>query len=139
MQYVTRDAPLRRRLTNTYSRITHGNQAKEICGRMASDITASFNYYNINYDCESTPSDTEYEAYFNQRSVQDAIHVSPKKFLACNDTITDLLMGESVPPPAYSILPAILEAGIFVHIYYGDRDFVFNHIGAELIIQNMTW
>ena len=49
------------------------------------------------------------------------------------------LSEEFVAPPAYSIMPAILDAGISIHIYSGDRDFLFNHIGTELIIQNMTW
>lgn len=106
---------------------------------MAPNISASFNLYNIDYNCEKNASTAEFEAYFNQPTVQDAIHVSPKKFLACNTTIVDLLVDELVPPPAYSILPAILEARILVHIYSGNRDFLLNHIGTELVIQNMTW
>ena len=106
---------------------------------MASNIGASFDLYNIDYNCENNATTDEFEAYFNQPTVQDAIHVSPKEFLACNDTITSLLIDETVPPPAYYILPAFLEAGISIHIYSGDRDFLLNHIGTELVIQNMTW
>lgn len=95
--------------------------------------------YNIDYDCGNTPSTAEFEAYFNQPSVQEVIHVSPQNFVACNDSIMASLSQEFVTPPAYSIMPAILDAGVSIHIYSGDRDFLFNHIGTELTIQNMTW
>lgn len=106
---------------------------------MTSNISASFNIYNVDYGCEDTVPTAEFEAYFNQPSVQHAIHASPTKFGACNGSLLALLPEESVPPPAYSIMPAILDAGVSIHLYSGDRDFLFNHIGTELMIQNMTW
>ncbi|KAL2055521.1 hypothetical protein ABVK25_004329 [Lepraria finkii] len=56
-----------------------------------------------------------------------------------NNTVLDTLSWEYVEPPAYWITPAILEAGIGIHIYSGDYDFLPNHLGTELAIQNMTW
>ena len=105
---------------------------------MASNINASFNEYDIDYDCGNTPS-ANFEAYFNRPSVREAIHVLPQKFVACNNSILARLAEEFVTPPAYSIMPAIVDAGVSIHIYSGDRDFLFNHIGTELMIQNMTW
>lgn len=99
----------------------------------------SWNVYNIGYRCENAPIVDRFIDYFNQPSVRTAIHAPNKTFDVCNSTILQALEQEHVQPAAYSILPAILEQGISVHIYNGERDFLINHIGAELIIQNMTW
>ena len=58
---------------------------------------------------------------------------------SCNNTIFSILSQELVEPPAYSIIPAILEAGIEVHISSGNDDMFLNHFDTELAIQNMTW
>ena len=42
-------------------------------------------------------------------------------------------------PPAYSIIPGLIEQNVGVHIYSGDQDMIVDHIGTELVIQNMTW
>lgn len=116
------------------------NPANQTSGRMAPNESDSFSMYNIDYDCRSTPSTANFEAYFNRPCVRDAIHVSsPQIFVACNNSILNSLTDEFVAPPAYSIMPAILDAGVSIHVYSGDRDFLFNHIGTELTIQNMTW
>lgn len=49
------------------------------------------------------------------------------------------LESEYVQPPTYSILPEILAAGIEVHMFSGDLDFIIDHFGTEYVIQNMTW
>jgi len=36
-------------------------------------------------------------------------------------------------------MPTILEQGLPVHIYSGDWDFLLNHWGSEVAVQNMTW
>lgn len=36
-------------------------------------------------------------------------------------------------------MPTILEQGVLINIYSADYDFLFNHTGTELAIQNMTW
>jgi carboxypeptidase D len=95
--------------------------------------------YNIDYNCGNFPSTAGFEAYFNQPAVRHAIHAPQKAFVACNSSLIATLSEELVTPPAYSLMPAILEAGVSIHIYSGDHDFLFNHIGTELMIQNMTW
>lgn len=99
----------------------------------------SFSQYNINYTCGTVPSEVALEAYLNLPSVQKAIHAPTKKFETCNNTLLSTLSLETITPPAYSIMPAILKQNIKIHIYSADYDFLFNHIGTELMIQNMTW
>ncbi|MCJ1348723.1 hypothetical protein MMC31_006956 [Peltigera leucophlebia] len=98
-----------------------------------------FNMYNINYTCGSAPPTERVEAYFNRLSVQKAIHAPNKTFQLCNNSVQNELGTELVQPPAYSVMPTILEQGVPINIYSADYDFLFNHIGTELAIQNMTW
>jgi len=103
------------------------------------NITHSFSVYNTGYNCQNTPSITGSVHYLNLPNVREAIHAANKTWESCNSTILDALSAELVTPPAYGILPDLLERGLCVHVYSGDQDFLLNHIGTELIIQNMTW
>lgn len=95
--------------------------------------------YNIGYNCQNAPTTDNFVNYFNRPDVQKAIHAPKIRYEACNAELIQGLTEELVAPPAYHIMPAIIEQGIPIHIYSGGRDFLFNHIGTELVIQNMTW
>lgn len=95
--------------------------------------------YNINYTCDSAPPTQRIEVYFNRPSVQKVIHAPNKNYQLCNMSVRYELGRELVQPPAYSVMPTILEQGFLLNIYSADYDFLFNHIGTELAIQNMTW
>lgn len=99
----------------------------------------SFSPYNIAYDCTNAPDTTAFVNYLNLPTVREAIHAPNKLYADCNSTIQEILSQEYVEPPAYSIMLAILEAGVPIHIYAGDNDYFLNHLGARLAIQNMTW
>lgn len=98
-----------------------------------------FSPYNIAYNCTNAPDTTSFVNYFNSPDVRKAIHAPNKTFADCNSTILNTLFAELVKPPAYNIMPALLAANISIHIYSGDYDFLLNHYGTELAIQNMTW
>lgn len=102
-------------------------------------ITHSFSAYNIDWNCNNTPNDTNIVNYLNLPSVRAAIHAANKTWETCNSTILNTLSQEFVTPPAYQILLDLLGRGVLVHLYSGDRDMLLNHIGTELVIQNMTW
>ncbi|MDI1487210.1 MAG: hypothetical protein OHK93_006479 [Ramalina farinacea] len=98
-----------------------------------------FDIYNIENTCASASNSDHYTAYLNAAAVKAAIHAPSKQYQECNVTVNTQLLQEFVEPPAYNILPAILGEGIKVHLYSGDYDFLLNHLGSELAIQNMTW
>jgi carboxypeptidase D len=102
-------------------------------------VTHSFSVYNIMWNCNNTPSDTNIVDYLNLPRVRTAIHAANKTWQNCNRTILDTLSQEFVMPPAYRILPDLLDRGLRVHLYSGDQDMLLSHVGAELVIQNMTW
>jgi len=98
-----------------------------------------FSPYNINYNCANAPDALDFVNYLNLPAVRQAIHAPNKIYEDCNSTILATLTQELVEPPAYRIMPAILEAGIEIHIYSGNDDLYLNHFGSEIAIQNMTW
>ncbi|PYH47475.1 putative serine carboxypeptidase, partial [Aspergillus saccharolyticus JOP 1030-1] len=68
---------------------------------------------------------------------------TPRTYLPCNDTIRTLILrdGQLPAPPADTLLPTLLNTHreLALHIYAGDSDFLLNHYGIELALQNMTW
>lgn len=112
-----------------------------------------FNLYNIRYDCNIDNPIPHFTAYLNRADVQAALHIHPEpsnaksmnhthRFEQCNSTILDTLSpSHNHPtPPAYHILPDLLtNHKLPVHVYQGKLDMLINHIGVELVLQNMTW
>lgn len=41
--------------------------------------------------------------------------------------------------PSVQLLPKILEAGVPITLFSGDKDYICNHIGTEELINNMKW
>lgn len=103
-------------------------------------IKKCFDPYNTHATCNDTKDTSSSTHYFNREDVKRAVHVPLEKdYMECNNTVFERLSQEYVVPPAYGILPEILEKGIPVHIYSGDRDFLLNHWGTELVVGNMSW
>lgn len=107
-------------------------------------VRRCFDIYNILSDCKMNPL-LPMETYFNRPDVRAALHVSggtPTRYQACNRKVLDTLLDQDqdhVIPPAYHIIPSLLDRGIYVRIYVGELDLLVNHKGIELMLQNMTW
>ncbi|RLM01047.1 hypothetical protein CFD26_108916 [Aspergillus turcosus] len=105
-----------------------------------------FDIYDITNDCTTIDPLGLMASYFSRGDVQAALNIppapaAPLAFAPCNSTILDtLLLAVPPTPPAYSILPSLVtEHSISVHVYSGDNDLLLNHLGTELVLQNMTW
>ena len=109
-----------------------------------------FSLYNIRYDCHMESPIPSFTTYLNRADVQAALNIPEAEtptdqtylFEQCNSTILDTLSPSHnhVTPPAYHILPDLItNHRLPVHIYQGKLDMLINHIGVELVLQNMTW
>jgi carboxypeptidase C (cathepsin A) len=104
-----------------------------------------FDIYDITNDCTTIDPLGLMASYFSRGDVQAALNLPPAPaglaFAPCNSTILDTLLLVVPPtPPAYTILPSLVtEHNISVHVYSGDNDLLLNHVGTELVLQNMTW
>ncbi|KAL8685323.1 MAG: hypothetical protein Q9224_005862, partial [Gallowayella concinna] len=102
-------------------------------------IHKCFDPYNIHATCHDNGSSAAATTYWlNQPSVRSAIHAPDKTIQECNNTVFETLSKELVEPPAYRVLPEVLEEGVKVHIWSGDLDALVNHWGTEVVVQNMT-
>jgi len=128
---------------------TLANESIAYCNSGCATFTTALDYlannrpcfspYNVKYECVNAPDATDFVNYLNLPAVRRAIHAPNKTYEDCNATVYRPLVQELIEPPAYKIMPAILEAGIKIHIYSGNDDLLLNHFGTELSIQNMTW
>ncbi|KAL8808084.1 MAG: hypothetical protein Q9182_000362 [Xanthomendoza sp. 2 TL-2023] len=105
-------------------------------------IHTCFNPYNIHATCRNRDDSTSSGAtsWLNHPSVRAAIHAPPEKTIQeCNETVFETLSAELVEPPVYRVLPELLGRGLKVHVWSGGWDFLLNHWGTEVVLQNMTW
>lgn len=109
-----------------------------------------FSQYDISDGCDKTSSFPILAKYFGRADVQSALNIPPKStdspthYSACNNAILAALAlskTSTIPKsPTFFILPSILNSGsTVVHVYSGENDFLLNHFGTELVLQNMTW
>ncbi|KAL8785351.1 MAG: hypothetical protein Q9213_003416 [Squamulea squamosa] len=75
-------------------------------------IHKCFDPYNIHATCAYKRDSSAPRYWLNQPSVRTAIHAPDKLITDCNNTVFQTLTKELVEPPAYRILPEILERGV---------------------------
>lgn len=81
-------------------------------------------------------------AYLGREEVRSALHVDkihkPEAWIECNHRVSSALhdrQGKS----SVTLLPSILEAGVQVMLFAGDKDLICNHIGVERIPDRLQW
>ncbi|KAL4809022.1 Alpha/Beta hydrolase protein [Aspergillus unguis] len=104
-----------------------------------------FNVYDISDDCDDINYFNLVGEYFNQSDVQASLNVpnsssQASPYFYCDQTGLNALYKTPAPAPAYFLFPDLVTShNISLHIYWGENDMLLNHIGAELVLQNMTW
>lgn len=125
-----------------------------------------FDIYDIANGCDAISMFPLLETYFSRADVQAALNIPPSSsspststtpsaatgttasttratpFSVCNEEILKILpaSGPFHTPPSYSILPEMATIHrIPIHVFSGANDMLLNHVGTELVLQNMTW
>jgi len=77
--------------------------------------------------------------YLRRSDVIDALHVSstPHTWTECTSRVSSALSGDS-SLPSYNLFPELLKH-IKITLFAGDKDLICNHVGIELMIDNLTW
>lgn len=80
--------------------------------------------------------------YLRQSAVTKALNINtPGKdtgWAECSGAVSRNFKARNSKPSVH-LLPGILEAGISVTLFSGDKDYICNHIGTEDLINNMAW
>lgn len=79
--------------------------------------------------------------YLRRADVAKALNLSPDKaagWQECTDSVGQNF-GATHSVPAVQYLPEIIESGVQVLLFSGDKDLICNHLGTEQLIHNMKW
>lgn len=81
-------------------------------------------------------------SYLAREDVRSAFHVSklkhPEAWVECNSRVSAGLYDKK-SPASVSLIPSILQSGVKVLLFAGDKDLICNWIGVERVIQNLEW
>lgn len=118
--------------------------ALEGCQLLVTSILGNpmrFNVYDIREKCEKPPLCYDFsniDRYMAQQSVKEALGVGDRKWSECDTTVHTKLLGDWM----YNLAPKvsdILEAGVKILVYSGDKDFICNWRGGEKWTHDTKW
>ncbi|KAL6231649.1 hypothetical protein BDW75DRAFT_233414 [Aspergillus navahoensis] len=104
------------------------------------------NMYDIRLrddSCGTTwpPDLVDVKPYLQTYEVIQALNISPDKQSGWDEC--DGNVGSAFRPqksePSVKLLPGLLESGIEILLFSGDKDLICNHVGTEQLISNMKW
>ncbi|KAJ3314363.1 hypothetical protein HDU76_002418 [Blyttiomyces sp. JEL0837] len=102
--------------------------------------------YNVDHVCTDTKArDDSLSTFLNNPEVRKSLHVNvhvdsngnPIPWTQCSDSVGFFLDDSSYM--SYTIIPDLLNRGLPIVIYNGDRDSVCNYVGEEAILDSLTW
>ena len=78
--------------------------------------------------------------YFNRTDVKEAIHApADVNWSECSETVEDVFPnGDASLPPAFTVLPHVIEKSVRSVIVHGLADYILIAEGARIVLQNMT-
>ncbi|KAL4789872.1 pheromone-processing carboxypeptidase kex1, partial [Aspergillus venezuelensis] len=87
------------------------------------------------------PDLADMKPYLQTSEVIQALHINPEKQSGWDECDGDV--GRTFRPqksePAVKLLPGLLESGVEILLFSGDKDLICNHHGTEQLISNMKW
>ncbi|XP_038705560.1 serine carboxypeptidase-like 48 isoform X2 [Tripterygium wilfordii] len=118
--------------------------AYDVCSKIMDEIlsvTGNINYYDIRKDCEGRLcyDFSNMEKLMNDESIKKSLGVGADiHFVSCNSTVSDNMKGDFMKNYQVGI-PALLENGIKILIYAGDKDVLCNWQGNLKWVLGMKW
>lgn len=81
--------------------------------------------------------------YLARPDVREALHVDsrqkPEAWVECNHRVGTPLDNDVHGKASVIKLPEVLDAGVAVLLFAGDKDLICNHIGVERVAEGLTW
>ncbi|KAE8147260.1 Alpha/Beta hydrolase protein [Aspergillus avenaceus] len=79
--------------------------------------------------------------YLRRTDVVKALNINPEKksgWEECSGSVSSTFVPKN-SMPSVQLLPNLLESGLSVLLFSGDKDLICNHVGTEQLINNMKW
>lgn len=82
--------------------------------------------------------------YLRRNDVRAALHVDekyhPEAWVECRSTVGSVIHASADSTNAsVTLLPSLIESGVPVLVFAGDKDLLCNHIGLERMASQLTW
>ncbi|KAL5363067.1 pheromone-processing carboxypeptidase kex1 [Aspergillus floccosus] len=87
------------------------------------------------------PELTHMNYYLRQPELISALNINPEKksgWMECSNAVSSSFRPQK-SVPSVELLPGLIESGISVLLFSGDKDLICNHVGTEELINNMKW
>ncbi|KAH2842762.1 Cell death protease [Aspergillus fumigatus] len=88
------------------------------------------------------PTDlVDVKPYLQRPDVVQALNINPEKksgWEECSGAVSSTFNAAN-SLPSVQLLPELLESGIPILLFSGDKDLICNHVGTEQLINNMKW
>ncbi|XP_028776242.1 serine carboxypeptidase-like [Neltuma alba] len=104
-------------------------------------IAGNINFYDIRKRCDEGPMCYDFssmEQFLNEKEVKDALGVGDLKFVSCSVAVYAALRYDWMRNLEPGI-PALLEDGIRMLVYAGDKDLICNWLGNARWVDAMEW
>ncbi|KAL3490893.1 Alpha/Beta hydrolase protein [Aspergillus germanicus] len=87
------------------------------------------------------PDLVDVKPYLQMPEVVLALNINPDKRSGWDECAGDVSRSfrPQRSPPSITLLPGLLESGVEILLFSGDRDLICNHVGTEHLISNMKW
>ena len=108
---------------------------------LGNPVNPKFNVYDIREKCEKPPLCYDMSAADNlllQESTKQILGVSGRKWTECNNVVHTFLLGDWMTNLSPKVTD-ILESGLDVLVYSGDKDFICNWRGGEAWTHEVKW
>lgn len=87
------------------------------------------------------PDLVDVKPYLRKPEVVKALNINPDKktgWEECSGAVSGSFLAKH-SLPSVTLLPQIIESGIPILLFSGDKDLICNHLGTEQLIHNMKW
>ncbi|KAK4286415.1 hypothetical protein QN277_002973 [Acacia crassicarpa] len=104
-------------------------------------VAGNINYYDIRKKCDKGPGCYDFssmEAFLNKKEVREALGVGDLEYVSCSEEVYAAMKNDWMKNQEVAI-PALLEDGIRMLVYAGEKDFICNWLGNERWVEAMEW
>lgn len=108
---------------------------------LGNPLAPRFNVYDIRKGCDVPPlcyNMSNSDRFLNNATVQARLGVSGRKWVECDQGVHTALLGDWLTNLAMKV-QYVLESGLQVLVYSGDKDFVCNWRGGEAWTNAVQW